>query len=332
MKVLFIGNGVFGSYVLRALAETRHEVAGVVEVSHSKSSKGLVRRFVNCYPWFSRLYCLSKSKIKKKALYDTVIKYGLHLVKFERLNDEKFLSWLKRKSPDVILVAACPVIFKKDILNIPKLGCINCHPSLLPKYRGPDPFKAVILFGEKETGITYHYMNEGIDTGPIIRQAKIAIQDDDTAGDLLEKCESVIENNLASILDDIEEGKVKAFQQSHFSSSYFKIVPEEHVMINWRKKGADIDKQVRAIAPLMKSYTFFNGSKLYFDEVSVCKKDNDYSLSPGSLISISPDGLLVECADSAIQVKAYFLEKRSQKKTLKLLKKELAKKDKVVFS
>ena len=140
MKVLFIGNGVFGSYVLRALAETRHEVAAVVEVSHSKSSKRLLRLFLNGYPGLSRLYCLSKSKIKKNALYDTVIKYGLHLVKFERLNDEKFLSWLKINAPDVILVAACPVIFKKDVLNFPRLGCINCHPSLLPKYRGPDPF------------------------------------------------------------------------------------------------------------------------------------------------------------------------------------------------
>ena len=332
MKVLFIGNGVFGSYVLRALAETRHKVVAVVEVSRSKSSKRFLRLFLNCCPGFSRVYCLSKSKIKKNVLYDTIIKYGLHLVKFERLNDEKFLSWLKRKAPDMILVASCPVIFKKDLLKFPKLGCINCHPSLLPKYRGPDPFKAAILFGEKETGITYHYMNEGIDAGSIIRQDKITIQDDDTTGDLLEKCEPVIVKNLASILDDIEEGKVKTLEQTHSSSSYFRIVPEEHVMINWTKKGADIYNQVRAITPLIKSYTFFNGSKLYLDKVSVCKTYNESTQSPGSLISISPEGLLVQCADSAVQIKTYFLEKHSQKKTLKLLQKEFAKKDKVIFT
>jgi len=157
-------------------------------------------------------------------------RYSIPVYHGKDINDDEFLAFIQSKlKPDVIVSIGCEQIFEKGILGLPGLGCINVHPSLLPKYRGPSPLFWVLANGESETGVTVHYMDEKVDNGDIILQAKIVIGVGDTEHSLVGRARELGASLLIQALEQIEEGRVSVIPNDGESASYYSHPTDEDI-------------------------------------------------------------------------------------------------------
>ncbi len=193
---------------------------------------------------------------------ESLIKNGYNLVKVIRkpitLNPEE----ISKLEPDLIIVASYGKIISSDILTIPRLGCLNLHPSLLPKYRGPSPIQTAILNNDKTTGITIILMDEKIDHGPIIAQRDMEITADDNYQTLEKKIAQRAANFLIEILPQYLQGKIKPQPQKENQASYTKTLTRQDGQIDWQKSAQEIARQVRAFYPWPGAWTEFNGLRV----------------------------------------------------------------------
>ncbi len=174
MRIVFMGTPDFSVPALVRLTEAGHEVAAVVTQPDKPKGRGKA---------------VLMTPVKEKA-----IELGIPVYQPEKVRALEFLEILKEIKPDVIVVVAFGQILPKSVLEIPKYGCINIHASLLPKYRGAAPIQWVIIDGEKETGITTMYMNEGLDTGDMLERTVVPIDDQETGGSFMISCLPLGEN------------------------------------------------------------------------------------------------------------------------------------------
>ena len=201
---------------------------------------------------------------------------GLKIYQPEKIKDNKeIIDIIKSINPDVICVVAYGKIIPKEILDIPKYGCINVHPSLLPKYRGPAPIQWAILNGDTKTGVSTMYLDEGMDSGDIILQEETAINKDETSGELWSRLSKVGASLLVKTLEQIEKGEAPRKKQGN----EFVLAPmleKEMSKINWEEKSAEeIKNLVRGLNPIMGAYTDLNGKKIKFWKVDVLTQ-NDF--------------------------------------------------------
>ena len=165
--------------------------------------------------------------------------------------------------PDLIIVAAYGQILPKEILDIPKYGCLNVHPSLLPKYRGPSPIQAAILNGDNEAGVTIINMTEKVDAGPIISNSKFKIQNSKlTYKELHDELAKLGAKLLLKTIPEWIAGKIKPKTQDETKATYTKIIKKEDGRIDWKKPAEYIERQVRALNPWPGTYTFYKSKIL----------------------------------------------------------------------
>ncbi|MEA2113192.1 MAG: methionyl-tRNA formyltransferase [Patescibacteria group bacterium] len=163
---------------------------------------------------------------------------------------------ISKLKPDLIITASYGQIIPKSILDIPKFGCINIHPSLLPKYRGPSPIQTAILNGDRTTGITVMLMDEKMDTGPIIAQKKVAIKNGENRQDLETRLSLKSANFLLEILPQYIQGKIKPKKQDNSKASYTKIFSRQDGLIDWKKSAKEIERMIRAFEPWPGVWTY----------------------------------------------------------------------------
>ena len=200
MKIVFMGTPDFAVPSLNALLISKKDVAAVITQPDKPSGRG--------------------KKLTPPPVKTVVLNSGIRVLQPERIKDEAFVNTIKEINPDIIVVAAYGKILPKDIIRLPKYGCINVHASLLPKYRGAAPINWAIINSEKETGITIMQMDEGLDTGGILLQKGIEITKEDTAGTLTEKLSGLGAGLLIEALNAIEKGEIKAAEQDNSKASY----------------------------------------------------------------------------------------------------------------
>lgn len=193
---------------------------------------------------------------------------GFTIYQPEKIRDNKeILDIIKKINPDVICVVAYGKIIPKEILKAPKYGCINVHPSLLPNYRGPAPIQWAILNGDKKTGVSTMYLDEGMDSGDIILQEETIIDKNETSGELWDRLSKIGSKLLVETLEKIEKGEAPRIKQGE----NFTIAPmleKELSKINWEEKNAEeIKNLVRGLNPIMGAYTTFNNKKIKFWKV-----------------------------------------------------------------
>lgn len=169
---------------------------------------------------------------------------------------------ISKLAPDLIIVAAYGKIIPSDILSIPRFGCLNLHPSLLPKYRGPSPIQTAILNGDETTGLTIILMDEKIDHGPIIAQKKMKISPEDNYQSLEKKLAQLAADFLIEILPQYFQGKIKTKPQNESKASYTKILTRQDGQIDWQQSAVQIARQVRAFYPWPGAWTEFNGLRV----------------------------------------------------------------------
>ena len=193
---------------------------------------------------------------------------GLKIYQPDKLRDnQEIIDIIKSINPDIICVVAYGKIIPKEILDIPKYGCINVHPSLLPKYRGPAPIQWAILNGDETTGVTTMYLDEGMDSGDIILQEETKIEENETSGELWDRLSKVGAKLLVKTLKQIEEGNAPRTKQGN----EFILAPmleKEMAKINWEDKNAtEIKNLVRGLNPIMGAYSSLNDKKIKFWKV-----------------------------------------------------------------
>ena len=289
MKILFMGTPDFAKESLEAVYNANYEILGVVTNPDKPKGRGMK---------------MIASPVKQFAEEKGLKVYQPIKVK----KNEEFIKEIKSLNPDVICVVAYGKILPKEILDIPKLGCINVHGSLLPQYRGAAPIQWAVLNGDKKTGITTMYMDVGMDTGDMILKEEVEIGDDETTGELWDRLSKIGGELLVKTLEQIENGTAPRTKQGE-DFTVAPMLDKQMAKIDWNEKTAsEIKNLVRGLNPIMGAYTFLNGKKIKFWKVAIATKEEIMAedmeiLRNGTVMVSDPrDGLFIKAKDGIIKV------------------------------
>ena len=217
----------------------------------------------------------------------------------EDINHPVWVKRIKKMAPDFIFSFYYRNILKQELLDLPPRGAVNLHGSLLPKYRGRAPINWALINGEKETGVTLHYMTAKADAGDIIAQGKVAVCESDTARSLFDKCVAAAQEMLAETLPLLKEGKAERFPQDHSQATVFGGRKPTDGEIVWSKSAVAVRNLIRAVTrPYPGAFSFLGGRKFFFWAAEVT--ENPSGASPGTVLSVSP--LTVACGERAIKI------------------------------
>jgi len=242
MRVIFMGTPEFAVPPLEHLILNQHEVAAVYTQPDKPAGRG--RRLIS-------------SPVKKAAG-----SYNLPVVQPDSLKPAGAVAQLADFNPEVIVVAAFGQILPPAVLDIPRYGCINIHPSLLPKFRGASPVAAAILAGEKFTGVSVMMMDKGLDTGPVLARAQIAVVDSDTTGTLTGKLSLIGARLLQEVLVYWPRGELTPRPQNEAEATFSRPIAKGEGTIDWQLTAVDIWRRVRAFQPWPGCYTTYRGRRL----------------------------------------------------------------------
>ena len=249
MKLIYMGTPQFAVPSLRALVEAGHSIAGVVTRMDKPAGRGRG---------------IAQPPVKLFAQ-----EHGLTVYQPKRVRDSGFLETVRALAPEAIVVAAFGQILPKEILTLPPLGCINIHASLLPAYRGAAPINWSILRGDTQTGITIMQMDEGMDTGPILKQEVVAIGPKDTAGTVSEKLSHLGARMIVDALQLLESGTLEPKAQDGSRASSAPPLKKENGLIDWTLPAAQIENRIRGLFPWPGAYSFLEGSLVKIQEAEV---------------------------------------------------------------
>jgi methionyl-tRNA formyltransferase len=264
---------------LEALVASRHDVAAVV--TQPDRPKGRGRKTV-------------ASPVKRFAG-----ERNLDVLQPEKASTPEFVETLRTIGPDLIVVVAYGEILKPELLQLPPRGAVNLHASLLPMYRGSSPIQAAILNGDGATGVTTILMDEGMDTGDVLAQAKVLIDDGDTAGTLHDKLARVGADVLLETVDQIESGTAAPVQQDHRVATYTKKLRKEDGVIDWNAPADRLHNFVRAMNPWPVAHVREGGLRIWMTSVPSGRIE---TVEPGTVVQADDGGLLVATPDGAIRI------------------------------
>lgn len=308
LNIIFMGTPDFSRESLEELVKNKHKIIAVVTTPDKPKGRGMK---------------VTKSAIKEYALKQNFEIYQPITIK----GNDQFIKKIKNLKPDLIVVVSYGMILPKEILKIPKLGCINVHPSLLPKYRGPTPIETAVINGDKKTGVTTMYMNEKMDEGDIILQKEIEIEKNETAGELWNKLSKIGAKLLIETINKIEKNNIKRKKQNNnFTLAY--MLNKTTGKINWENQtGIEIKNLVRGLNPRVGAYTNLNNEKIKIWKVETIKienflneykefkeyKDKLNGIQPGIIIYLDrKKGIYVKTKDEIILILE--LQKENSKK------------------
>ena len=240
-----------------------------------------------------------------KIIYSPVKQFGLdndiEVIQPKRMKDEEVIDKIKEVNPDLIVVVAYGKILPKEIIDIPKYGIINVHSSLLPKYRGASPIHSAILNGDKESGVSIMYIEEGLDSGDVILKETCEITEDDTLGTLHDRLKELGAIGLEKALKLIEVGEVKAEKQDDSKATFVKPITKEQAKIDWNNTKEVIFNQIRGLNPFPGAYTHNEKNeniKIYKSE----KLEKEYAGENGTVVERTKKGPVVKVANGALRL------------------------------
>ena len=278
MKILFMGTPDFAAGSLKSLIAAGYEISAVVtQPDRPKGRSGK--------PVFS--------PVKEVAL-----QAGIPVLQPEKIKRPEETARLLEYPADIYVIAAFGQILSKEILEQPRLGCINVHASLLPRYRGASPIQRVILDGEKSTGITIMQMNEGLDTGDILYTKSIDLAPDETFETLHDRLMVLGGEALTEALPLIEAGKLTPVKQDDSLSCYAPLIKKEDGLIDWKRSSDEIYSQIRAFNPWPGAFTYSSGRMLKIWEAQPASGSG----RPGEILGADRDSFTVACGSGAMKI------------------------------
>jgi len=284
LRIIFMGTADLACASLRALhREPSFQVIAVV--SQPDKPKG-------------REMKLQPTPVKELALAE-----GLPVLQPRRARDEEFIDQLRDLQPDLIVVAAYGQILPQSLLDIPRLGCLNVHTSLLPKYRGAAPIQWAILDGDAETGVTIMKMDAGLDTGPMLSTVKTAITPEDNAQTLHDRLAAVGGELLVKTIPDYAEGKISPIPQPAEGASYARKISKEDGQIDWAQSARVLWNRVRGFTPWPGAFTHLSeDGKPRLLKVWLAQIESELSGAPGEILRADKQGIVVGCGQQSLRI------------------------------
>lgn len=288
LKLIFMGSPEYTLPILKDLLTSNHSVQAV---------------FTEADKLIKRNKIVLENPIKQYC-----IKLNIPVFQFAKENNKKIFEEVSKTKPDAIIIASYGVILPKKVLEIPPLGCINIHPSMLPKYRGPSPIPSTILNGDYNSGVTLMKLDTGMDTGPIIAQEKFLIDPSHNASDLTEKLFSLGGKLLTKILPDFASGNIQITPQNDKKATTTLKIKKTDGLIKWSNTSEYIKNQIKAFTPWPGTYTFWQGNRIIIHDGNEYQKNVNLKSTPGTIVQLSNQSIGVVTATNFLELKKIQLE------------------------
>lgn len=282
LRTVFMGTAPFALPTLRSLADTE-EVIAVITQPDRPRGRG--------------------REVAPPPTKELAAVLGLQVLQPERVKDPSFVAQLEELRPDVIVVAAFGQILPPAVLDLPPVGCINVHPSLLPKYRGAAPINWAIINGESKTGVTTYFMDDGMDTGPILLVREIEIGADETAQELGEQLAVIGGEIAAETMQGLKEKNLQPIPQDEKGATYTPLLKKSDGLIHWEEEAGRIRNQIRGMLPWPVAFTWWQGKRMKLFRSRV----GDGTGAPGEITSVDT-GLEVACGTGSLYIEELQLE------------------------
>ena len=281
MKAIFMGTPEISAKILEALLDSDIEVIAVVTQPDKPKGRGKEM----AYP-----------EVKEVAL-----KHNLPIYQPVKARAESFIKEIRSLNPDIIIVVAFGQILVQEFLDIPKLGCINVHASLLPKFRGAAPIQYAIIEGEQTTGVTIMKMDAGIDTGDMIYKEEVEIDPEETAGTLHDKLAAVGAHALLVALEQIKNHTAVYEKQDDSKATHVRQFKKEYGNLDFTKDAVSLERLIRGLNPWPSAYTTYDNQTMKVWKTKVLSETSDKE--PGTIISVDKEGIKVSTKDNVILIK-----------------------------
>ena len=283
MRVLFIGTGEIGVPALRWLIDSpEHELIGVV----TQPDKPVGR----------------EQRIEAPPVKTALAGNDVPILQPKRIKSEETVAEIRALAPDVIVVMAYGQILPRAVLEIPRIACLNLHASLLPRHRGAAPIQASIMAGDRETGITVMYMDEGLDTGDVMLERRIEIAPDETGGSLHDRLAEIAPGSLQEALEKLQASTAPRIPQDSSGATYAPKLEREHGRIDWSEAPALIERKIRAFNPWPGAFTILR------DATGTERKLKVHRASVVPAESSDPEKLVIAAKDGALRLEEVQLE------------------------
>ncbi len=280
MRVVFMGTPDIAATCLEKILKDGFQVVGVYSQPDRPRNRGM--------------------KLFPTPVKEVALRYDLPVFQPESFREEEAVEQLRALQPDVIAVVAYGRILPQRVLDIPKLGCINIHASLLPAYRGSAPYQWAVLNGEKVTGVTAMYLCREMDAGDMIEKTQTPIGENETAGELLDRLAVLGAELLSKTLTRFTDGKVTATPQNSALATYAPMLDKSMCPIDWNKTAQQVHDQVRGLHPWPVATANLAGTEFKIHATRVL--DMPTAAAPGTILALTRTGLQVACGTGAVEI------------------------------
>ncbi len=296
MKVIFMGTPDFSVGTLEALIQAGHEITLVVTQPDKPKGRGKNLQF---------------PPVKEAALA-----HGIEIYQPRRVREPECIEYLQNYQADIIVVVAFGQIVPREILDMPKFGCVNVHASLLPKYRGAAPIQWAVINGERVTGVTTMRMDEGLDTGDMILKEEVALAPEETGGSLFDRLAQTGAELCVRTLTAIEEGTAAYTPQNHEAATHTSMIKKQLGEIDWNKSAQELECLIRGLNPWPSAYTYWKGKTLKIWKASVQEQSmQPVDFEPGRIVTVNKDGIMVQTGQGMLNLLEIQLEGKKRMKT-----------------
>lgn len=286
MRVVFMGTPDFSVGTLEALIVAGHEVAGVVTQPDKPKGRG--------------------GKMQFTPVKEVAVKYDIPVFQPVKVREPEFVEVLRGLEPEVIVVVAFGQILPKEILEMPKYGCVNVHASLLPKYRGAAPIQWAVIDGEEVSGVTTMRMDIGLDTGDMIMKKEVVLDKKETGGSLFDKLSEEGAKLCVETLVKLQHGTATFTKQDDEKSTYAKMLKKELGDIDWKESAVSIERLIRGLTPWPSAYTNWNGKVMKIWDADVLEdmaEDVRGDIDPGTIVHVEKTYFAVQTGEGLLAVK-----------------------------
>lgn len=307
MKVIFMGTPDFAVGTLEMLIQAGHEITLVVTQPDKPKGRGKSMQF---------------PPVKEAALA-----HGLEVYQPKRIREPECIEYLRRYEADIIVVVAFGQILPKEILEMPRYGCVNVHASLLPKYRGAAPIQWAVINGETVTGVTTMRMDEGLDTGDMILKEEVALKPEETGGSLFDRLAQTGAKLCVKTLTAIEQGTAVYTPQDHEKATHTTMIKKQLGEIDWKRSAVELERLVRGLNPWPSAYTYLGGKTLKIWKASVQEEEaflgsddgkhptEEAAREPGTIVKVGKNTIEVQTGQGVLKLEEIQLEGKKRMTT-----------------
>ena len=282
MRLAFFGTPDFAVPCLEALLRSNDEIACIVTQPDKPKGRGQE---------------LEPPAVKKAAL---LLAPSIPILQPPSVRKPPFAPELAKFAPDLAVVVAYGKILPVDLLTTPRLGCINVHGSLLPRWRGAAPIQWAVLAGDKFSGVTTMQLDEGMDTGDMLLKREVPLAEDETAGSLFERLAPVGADLLIETIDKLKKGSIKPTPQNHAAATHARMLEKDDGRIDWTQTAVEIDRKVRGMSPWPGAFTTADGKLLKVHRVRLEHRHSKPPHPAGSIFAGKPNEMHVACGQGVI--------------------------------